>query len=466
MVIISQRYFPSKEQVMAVIQIQRVCRGYVVRCEFSRFGSKYSNSKANKIQLAYKQSKRRQLSLENFYDYLCSLATEIKMAYRWYKIKLHIADRALAHYHRRVIILQSLYRRRIARKQYNHRYAIMINKMATRICSCARGWTGRNRFKRIRRLQQYYCDVLRCGSFRLSYDIDSLKNRWMLNRWDGLKDILLHSMTHPKDTAHLYDSCYILNNLYPKWTPVLKLLQFFCCRYWSDYGRWRYVDARLLEESMFLLVQDLHFSATDILHIQDMELTMLKAQRVVLKPCAVPAVLFWKSFWTLCFYTPDIQRVKARFQQQKALPNVLTRLDSQVFSNCSQAFDIMYSMVNESTNKALPGELGVCECQAGYTVSNQPLRTQVSIHRIHSFVIAVVADTHATRQAKSPSAVSLVRPLVASLDLLLEINSLLRNDAALLKFISGTYVRTACVYKLRRTTKYLIFVQITYSFCA
>jgi hypothetical protein len=298
----SQKIMSHPELSFAATIIQRLYRGYSRRLRLYQFHSDYAIYYATKIQHAYRQRLSRRRSLENFYAYLSSLATDIKMCFRRHRTSQRVSQRAYTLRTRRVLLLQSLYRRRQARHAYDARRQEWLDALGTRVTAVARGFLYKRRAAHIRtRYRENLCTLVGPYDLTLIHDAALLKVRWQLDRWTGFTDILLYFMMAVVDSALLVDLCRLLSSLYPGWGSAHMLLQFFLLRFWSEHGKMKVVRYDLLEEAVELAMRGLHLQTEDEGVVDDLEHTLLRAYFEISSSQGAPPMV-WKAAWSLSFH--------------------------------------------------------------------------------------------------------------------------------------------------------------------
>ena len=147
----------SYQNAFASRTIQKHWRGYWARTRMWKWGGVMVQSRALKIQRVWRGRKGRKKALLQAKRRLANIANKIKGQYFIWLAKRKLRVLRAEAIERRVVMIQCLYRTRLARSAMSRARHIFHMRMATRIESLARGRMGRLRYNGIKaRLRAVY----------------------------------------------------------------------------------------------------------------------------------------------------------------------------------------------------------------------------------------------------------------------------------------------------------------------
>ena len=333
------------EEEHAATVIQRVYRGHRLRKYLCTFHSEYSVWYARKIQHTFRRHRKRVLDLEDFYEQLNEYATMVKYAFKRYLLVRKCSQRRLQQRTHRIIITQSLFRKKLAYGIYRLRYSAWLNIMALRIECHVRAFLARRRCKRIyQRLLSIRRDLLLLSSF----SVPELHQYIRDDKWKAFERIVLLSALGPSDNRVVLDLSLELRHRHPSFLPAKLLQQYLQFRHWSKYSKNHVLNYNMLEIAVqsFLLHTSKALTSEDNLILQELEYTLFQAI------AGLPFSKFWKSFWVLLFDSTSAAKKRSLSLVQSATESFS--------STCLQDFHMM--QFNKEVLLAMHAALDFKQC--------------------------------------------------------------------------------------------------------
>jgi len=145
----ARQFAMSYQHAFAARTMQKYWRGWHARVSMWRWGGIMLTSRALKIQRVWRGRSGRKVALKAAKRRLADIANKIKGQYLIWLAKRQLRVLSAEKTHERVVMIQCLYRTRLARYALGRARFIHHTRMATKIQSLARGRLGRRRYRGI-----------------------------------------------------------------------------------------------------------------------------------------------------------------------------------------------------------------------------------------------------------------------------------------------------------------------------
>ena len=246
----------SLQNGFAARTIQRIWRAHSTRCLLWSWGGILLVSRAVKIQRVWRGRRGRQIALDKAIFRLCNFANLIKGQYFIWKAKKRIRILQAENIERNVVMIQCLYRTRLARSAMGRARFMHHTIMATRIESLVRGNLGRRRYKGVKsRLRDVFQRMtstikqdIKLAQLRVKPTLENLVGSTdRSSSWEIIETLLFQLLgTYRRDIA--VDLASDLSMKHPNFQFGRFALQIALFLTWTCSGSTQHVRIDLLDE--------------------------------------------------------------------------------------------------------------------------------------------------------------------------------------------------------------------------